>query len=35
MEGMARDFIGYGGNPPKVEWPGGARIALNLVINYE
>ncbi len=30
-----RDYIGYAGNPPKVEWPGGARIALNLVINYE
>ena len=35
MMDMARDFIGYGGNPPVVEWPGGARIALNLVINYE
>ncbi len=32
---MVRNFIGYGGNPPVVEWPGGARIALNLVINYE
>jgi allantoinase len=32
---MARNFIGYGESPPIVEWPGGARIALNLVINYE
>jgi allantoinase len=32
---MSRDFIGYRGSPPKVEWPGRARIALNLVINYE
>jgi len=35
MADMVRDFIGYGGNPPRVEWPGGARVALNLVINYE
>jgi peptidoglycan/xylan/chitin deacetylase (PgdA/CDA1 family) len=35
MVNSARDFIGYGGNPPRVEWPGGARIALNVVINYE
>jgi allantoinase len=32
---MPRDFIGYGGSPPVFEWPGGARLALNLVINYE
>ncbi len=31
----ARDFIGYGRNPPKVEWPDKARVALNLVLNYE
>ncbi len=30
-----RDFIGYGGNPPQARWPGGARIALNIVLNYE
>lgn len=32
---MERNFIGYGGEPPKVNWPGGARLALNLVINFE
>lgn len=32
---MERDYIGYGGNPPSVEWPGGARVALNIVLNYE
>lgn len=32
---MERDFIGYGENPPAVSWPGNARIAVNLVINYE
>ena len=30
-----RDFIGYGKNVPKVEWPNGARIAVNVVLNYE
>lgn len=30
-----RDFIGYGPTPPKVEWPGGARIAVSVVVNYE
>jgi hypothetical protein len=30
-----RDFIGYGPNPPDPRWPGGARIALNFVINVE
>ena len=32
---MVRDFVGYESTPPKVEWPGGARLALNIVINYE
>ena len=26
---------GYGGKPPKVSWPGGGRIAVQFVINYE
>ncbi len=30
-----RDFIGYGANPPQVEWPNGARIAVSVVVNYE
>lgn len=30
-----RDFRGYGGTPPAVRWPGGARLAVNLVINVE
>jgi peptidoglycan/xylan/chitin deacetylase (PgdA/CDA1 family) len=30
-----RDFIGYGRNPPRIEWPNKARVALNLVLNYE
>jgi allantoinase len=31
----ARDFIGYGRRPPSITWPGGARIAVSLVVNYE
>ena len=30
-----RDLIGYGPNPPVVEWPNGARIAVSIVVNYE
>ncbi|MBB5751547.1 polysaccharide deacetylase family protein [Prosthecomicrobium pneumaticum] len=30
-----RDFVGYGGTPPDPRWPGGARLALNLVVNVE
>jgi len=30
-----RDFIGYGSQPPDPQWPGGARLALNFVMNYE
>ena len=30
-----RDFIGYGKNIPRVEWPQAARIAVNIVLNYE
>ncbi len=30
-----RDLIGYGANPPQVEWPGKARIAISVVVNYE
>jgi putative urate catabolism protein len=30
-----RDMIGYGARPPQADWPGGARIALQFVVNYE
>ena len=30
-----RDLIGYGNAMPSVEWPGGARIAISLVVNFE
>ena len=30
-----RDLVGYGRNPPHARWPGGARVALQFVLNYE
>jgi peptidoglycan/xylan/chitin deacetylase (PgdA/CDA1 family) len=30
-----RDLVGYGAEPPDPRWPGGARIAVQFVINYE
>ncbi len=30
-----RDLLGYGRTPPQAAWPGGARLALSLVLNYE
>ena len=33
--GPARDFVGYGRNPPPPRWPGDARVAVQLVMHYE
>ena len=30
-----RDLTGYGGEPPRAEWPNDARIAVQFVLNYE
>jgi putative urate catabolism protein len=30
-----RDLIGYGQHPPHANWPNGARIAVQFVLNYE
>ena len=30
-----RDLVGYGPNPPDPKWPNGARLALNMVVNFE
>ena len=32
---LPRDLAGYGRNPPHARWPGGARIAVQFVLNYE
>ena len=33
--GPKRAFVGYGSHPPKVVWPGEAKVALNFVVAYE
>ena len=35
MNRYPRDMIGYGATPPDPKWPGGARIAVQIVLNYE
>lgn len=30
-----RDMIGYGATPPNANWPGGAKLAVQVVLNYE
>jgi len=35
QEGYPRDLAGYGARPPDPQWPDGARIALQFVVNYE
>lgn len=32
---MTRDLIGYGLTPPRLRWPGDAKVAVSLVVNYE
>lgn len=34
-EHYPRDLIGYGATPPDPRWPDGARLALQIVLNYE
>ena len=35
MSDYPRDMVGYGEHPPVADWPGGARIAVQFVLNYE
>ncbi len=35
MKRYPRNMIGYGATPPDAGWPGGARIAVQFVLNYE
>jgi len=30
-----RDLAGYGATPPDARWPRGARLALQIVVNFE
>ncbi|MFF0548987.1 polysaccharide deacetylase family protein [Streptomyces sp. NPDC004311] len=35
MSEQQRDLVGHGARPPHAAWPGGARVAVSLVLNYE
>ncbi|WP_299937228.1 allantoinase PuuE [uncultured Pelagimonas sp.] len=35
MNRYPRDMVGYGPNRPDPQWPGGAKIAVQFVLNYE
>ncbi len=35
MQRYPRNMTGYGATPPDAAWPGGAKIAISLVLNYE
>jgi len=35
MTDYPRDMVGYGAHPPHPHWPGEARVALQIVVNYE
>ncbi|MDG1431735.1 MAG: allantoinase PuuE [Paracoccaceae bacterium] len=35
MQRYPRNLIGYGPSAPDAKWPGGAKIAVQLVLNYE
>src|ERR1700761_7810763 len=34
-ESRPRDLVGYARHRPQADWPGGARLALSFVLNYE
>lgn len=35
MSGPPRDLVGYGGEPPVVRWPHGAKLAVSIALNFE
>jgi peptidoglycan/xylan/chitin deacetylase (PgdA/CDA1 family) len=35
VEGPPRELVGYGEHPPRIRWEGDARVAVQIVINYE
>ena len=35
MNRYPRNMIGYGATPPDAQWPGAAKIAVQIVLNYE
>lgn len=35
LTALPRDFVGYGRRAPDPKWPGGLKVAVNIVVNYE
>ena len=35
VDGPPRELVGYGEFPPKINWPGGAKVAVQIILNYE
>src|SRR5436190_10521918 len=35
LTALPRDFVGYGRRTPDPQWPGGAKVVVHLVVNYE
>jgi allantoinase len=35
LQSFASVYRGYGANPPPVRWPGSARLAVSIVVNFE
>jgi peptidoglycan/xylan/chitin deacetylase (PgdA/CDA1 family) len=35
VPGPPRELVGYGEHPPRVRWHGGAKVAVQIVVNYE
>ncbi len=35
VAGPKRELIGYSNQPPELKWPNGARVAVQVVVNYE
>lgn len=35
VEGPSRELVGYGEHPPRVRWENDAKVAVQIVINYE
>lgn len=34
-KGPGRELVGYGEHPPQIAWPNGAKVAVQIVVNYE
>jgi peptidoglycan/xylan/chitin deacetylase (PgdA/CDA1 family) len=35
VAGPPRELVGYGEFPPKINWHGGAKVAVQIIVNYE